>query len=83
MRHNNLQVYDKLRNNKTIVMCSGEALPIPGVEPCQVRESSRAPRASLYRAPHKLLLMHKKLYFKNYKLVLQNDIYEQNIPRGN
>ena len=59
-RYNNLQVYNRLRNNKTFSRARENPFRSPGVEPCQVRESSR-PRASLYRTLHKLLPMHKKI----------------------
>ena len=50
------------------------AMSTPGV----VKGAPSLPYKTLY----KLLPMHKEIILQNYKLALQNGIYEQNIPRG-
>ena len=60
-RHNNLQIHDRLRNSKIFSRARENPPPTAGVEPRQVRESSRAPRASPHKTPHKPPPMHKEI----------------------
>ena len=79
-RYNNLQVYDRLRNNKYFHMLGrtpsdhrSRALSSPGVV-------QGAPSLTIQNTIQTVSNAQGNYTSKNYKLVLQNYIYEQNIP---